>query len=61
LFRKRQFKTALVDFNDLLTKNPESARAYNQRGLIKAGLGDNTGALLDFNDAIALKNNDFSF
>ncbi|MFM2285876.1 MAG: hypothetical protein RLZZ543_1373 [Bacteroidota bacterium] len=58
LFRKRQYKAALADFNAILDKNIESARSYNQRGLTRSALGDQNGAINDISDAIILQPNE---
>ncbi|PZV23202.1 MAG: cag pathogenicity island protein Cag7, partial [Snowella sp.] len=34
--------------------NPDDANAYNNRGVSKGNLGDNQGAIADFNQAIKL-------
>jgi Tfp pilus assembly protein PilF len=45
---------AIVDFNRAIQLDPNSARAYNNRGATKSELGDKRGAIDDYNRAIAL-------
>lgn len=49
------FKTPMQFYDYVLEKNPNSALAYNQRGLLKADAKDFQGAISDYTAAIAIK------
>lgn len=53
LFRERKFKEAIALLDPYLTAHPRDARALALRGDCKADLGDNQGALKDYNAAVA--------
>ncbi|MEA2784073.1 MAG: hypothetical protein QOF71_177 [Candidatus Eremiobacteraeota bacterium] len=55
LFHDRKFKEAIVVLDPYLAQNPRDARAFVLRGDCKADLGDNEGALKDYNSAIKIE------
>ena len=48
---------ALADCNRAILLKPDSAEAFNNRGLARAGKGDLDGALSDFDESIRLQPN----
>jgi tetratricopeptide (TPR) repeat protein len=54
LFHDRKFKDAIALLDPYLTAHPRDARAFVLRGDCKADLGDNDGALKDYNSAIKI-------
>ncbi len=54
LFRDRKFSDAVAAVSAFLAAHPRDARALVLRGDAKADLGDNDGALKDYNSAIAI-------
>jgi tetratricopeptide (TPR) repeat protein len=48
------YKEAIALSNQLLANNPNSARDYNNRGLIYFRSGDQQNAMVDYNQALAL-------
>jgi tetratricopeptide (TPR) repeat protein len=56
---RRQFDLAIVQLSGDIRRNPNNAVAYCKRGIIRQKKGDLTGALADFERAMAL-NPDFS-
>jgi tetratricopeptide (TPR) repeat protein len=48
------WKDSFTLFTDVISKNPDVAYAYNNRGIAKKNVGDYVGALEDFNQAIRL-------
>jgi tetratricopeptide (TPR) repeat protein/S1-C subfamily serine protease len=53
LEKKEQYLDAIMIFDEIIRRWPETY-AYNNRGNAKSELGDNQGAIADFNQAIAL-------
>ncbi|PSB57447.1 tetratricopeptide repeat-containing S1 family peptidase [Chamaesiphon polymorphus] len=54
----KEYRLSLADYNQAIALNPNFARAYNNRGLLKKNqLNDAQGALADYNQAIALNPN----
>ena len=54
LFRERKFNEAIAALTTFLATHPRDARAIVLRGDARADLGDNEGALKDYNSAIAI-------
>jgi tetratricopeptide (TPR) repeat protein len=54
LFHDRKFKEAIALLDPFVAAHPRDARALTLRGDCKADLGDNEGALKDYNAAIAV-------
>jgi tetratricopeptide (TPR) repeat protein len=52
--RVRDYAGAIEDFSRAIELNPNSAEAYDSRGIAKEGLGDCAGAIEDFSRAIDL-------
>ena len=55
LFHDRKFKEAIALLEPYLATHPRDARALVLRGDCKADLGDNEGALKDYNSAIKIE------
>ena len=55
LFHDRKFKEAIVLLDPYVAAHPRDARALVLRGDCKADLGDNEGALKDYNSAIKIE------
>ena len=55
-FNEGNFQEALDTLNRALTLSPDRAMIFNNRGVIKAAMGDYFGALSDYNKAISLQN-----
>jgi tetratricopeptide (TPR) repeat protein len=55
LFHDRKFKEAIALLEPYLAAHPRDARALVLRGDCKADLGDNDGALKDYNSAIKIE------
>jgi len=55
LFHDRKFKEAIALLDPYVTAHPRDARALVLRGDCKADLGDNEGALDDYNSAIKIE------
>ncbi|NTV07235.1 MAG: tetratricopeptide repeat protein, partial [Chlorobium limicola] len=53
-YRKGDFQGASALYTAVLSGNPRSAEAYNNRGLCKAASGDVTGAVADYSEALKL-------
>jgi len=54
-FHDRKFKEAIALLDPYITAHPRDARALVLRGDCKADLGDNDGALKDYNSAIKIE------
>ena len=54
-FHDRKFKEAIAVLDPYLAANPRDARALVLRGDCRADLGDNQGALKDYNSAIKIE------
>ena len=55
LFHDRKFKEAIALLDPFIAAHPRDARAIVLRGDCKADLGDNEGALKDYNSAIKIE------
>jgi tetratricopeptide (TPR) repeat protein len=55
LFHDRKFKEAIALLDPYVAAHPRDARALVLRGDCKADLGDNEGALVDYNSAIKVE------
>lgn len=51
-FHKRDYRGAILDFNQAIVQNPNDANIYFNRGLVLYELGDELGALWDFDDTL---------
>jgi Flp pilus assembly protein TadD len=47
---------AVSDYNRAIEIDPKNEMAYGDRGLAKSDQGDFDGALIDYNQALSLKN-----
>ena len=54
-YAQGDYQMALIDFNSVISSNPNYAEAYNGRGLVYDAQGDYELALTDFNKAIELQ------
>ena len=54
-FNEKDSSRAIELYTQLLALNPDNAKAYNNRGIVKSDLGDKSGALSDYDKAIELK------
>jgi tetratricopeptide (TPR) repeat protein len=54
LFRARQFRETIAALDAYVPANPQDGRALALRGDAKANLGDNNGALKDYDEALRL-------
>jgi tetratricopeptide (TPR) repeat protein len=52
--KRRDFKGAIVDFDQVLRLNPSYEAAYTGRGVARDGLGDKKGAIEDLSQAIRI-------
>ena len=57
-YNTKDYGGAIVDFNEAIKLNPESAISYEYRAKAKLKLGNHTEAIADFNQVIKLKPND---
>jgi tetratricopeptide (TPR) repeat protein len=53
--RVRIWRDSLTLWNDVISKQPRVSVAWNNRGIVKGGLGDFQGAIKDFDTALNLK------
>ena len=54
----REFKEeAVADYDEAIRLNPNDDDAYNNRGIVKANLGQHEEAIADFDEAIRLNPN----
>ena len=53
-FNEKDSSRAIELYTQLLALNPDYAKAYNNRGVVKSDLGDKSGALSDYDKAISL-------
>ena len=58
-FNEKDSSRAIELYTQLLALNPDYAKAYNNRGVVKSDLGDKSGALSDYDKSISL-NPDFA-
>src|SRR6478609_4793381 len=56
-YEHSRFHHAIGLYNQVLTQDPQNAAAYNRRGLAKAAIRDNPGAISDYTMAIAVAPN----
>ena len=49
-----ELEAQIAEWDAAIEQNPEDVNAYFERGLAKIELGDYSGAVLDFDEAIAL-------
>ena len=54
-FLEKNYRAALIDFNDAIRINPNYARAYNNRGVVHKLLGNFDAAMRDYTTAIRLE------
>jgi tetratricopeptide (TPR) repeat protein len=54
-YAQGDYQMALIDFNSVISSNPNFPDAYNGRGLVYDAQGDYEEALTDFNKAIELQ------
>jgi tetratricopeptide (TPR) repeat protein len=54
LFDKKDYKTAITEFNKTIELNPKHEKAYNIRGAIYFEIGEYSKALVDYNNAIEI-------
>lgn len=52
--KKQDFAGAIADYTEAIRLKPQYAKAFTNRGLSKALLGDYQGAIVDWNEAIRL-------
>jgi tetratricopeptide (TPR) repeat protein len=50
---KGDYQGAIAAYSQAIVLNPNYVEAYNRRGIARRALGDNKGALADFNEAPA--------
>jgi tetratricopeptide (TPR) repeat protein len=53
LSQNKQFAKAIKIYDEIIRQNPE-AYTYSNRGVVKSDLGDNKGAIIDYNKATEL-------
>ena len=57
LIEKKEYKSAIEYFSEILIKNPNDYLAYNVRGSVKSRIEDHKGAIIDFNKSIKINPN----
>jgi tetratricopeptide (TPR) repeat protein len=56
-FKNKQYNEALLYFNKAIEQNPNSSKAYNNRGIVKRAQNNSEEAIADFSKAIELNPN----
>lgn len=51
-YQRRDYRGAILDFNQAILQNPNDANIYFNRGLVLYEIGDELGALWDFDDTL---------
>ena len=53
--KEDDYQGEIDNYTKTIQVNPKNTDAYNNRGLVKDGLGDHHGAMADYNKAVRLR------